>query len=170
MSKKQLTMEQKSVYLIILNATMILRSIGKTFRKNKKKLKDFKIKIFDTIDGLIYKMEHNNLKERDIISCIEKISDKFNISFGQTQKAINVILKYHYYLYEKYLANNIKQILHCPIDSTILNELGMDTSLTRINKKEYLEIQRKILEIQSPKINFDRAWDKQLQKNMGFYG
>jgi hypothetical protein len=154
-----LTNEQKSAYLVILNATMILRSIGKTFKRDKEKLKNFKVKIFTEIQELIDKMEQGQLKEEDIISSIERISNKFNISFGQSQKAINVLLKYHYYMFEKYLNEQVKPALHCPLDSVILNKLGIKQSLTKIDRKEYLNIQQKISEIKSPRINFDREWD-----------
>ena len=40
-------------------------------------------------------MDMRRVDEEDILSSIELLSMEFKISFGQTQKAINVILKYH---------------------------------------------------------------------------
>ena len=164
-----LTIEQKSAYLVILNATMILRSLGKTFKSNKKKLKNFKIKLFSELENLIQKMENNSLKENDIIHAIESLSRKCNISFGQSQKALNVLLKFHYYIYKQYLAKRIKQILHCPLDSVILNELGKNISLTSIDKKEYQNLQQEIFmkTKPNPKLDFDKIWDTQHLKEEG---
>ncbi|NQU19347.1 hypothetical protein HQ550_04245 [bacterium] len=171
MNKKQLTIEQKSVYLVILNATMILRSIGKRFKKNRQKLKDYKIKLFSETERLVAKMEKGRLKEKDIILAIRILSKKCNISFGQSQKAINVLLKFHYRMYEKYLNKNIKPILNCPLDSIILNELEIKKSLTSINEIDYQDIQNKIANKMAKtslaRIDFDRVWDKRHLKEEG---
>jgi hypothetical protein len=47
---------QKSIYLIIFNATMISRSIGKNI-KTGKNVKDFKVRVFQELEKLIDKME-----------------------------------------------------------------------------------------------------------------
>lgn len=167
MNKKHLKIEQKSIYLIILNATMILRSIGKTFKGSRKKLKNFKIRLFKEVERLINKMEAKRLQEKDIISSIGSMSNKFNISFGQAQKAINVLLKYHYYLYEKYLDKSIEKILHCPLDSVILERLGIYDSLTQIGRKQYMYIQKVIGKKRPSKISFDKKWDVQHLKEGG---
>jgi hypothetical protein len=49
--KMALTIYQKSVYLIIFNATMISRSIGKNIKAGKS-VKDFKIKVFEKLEML----------------------------------------------------------------------------------------------------------------------
>jgi len=162
-----LTTEQKSVYLVILNATMILRSIGKTFKSNRRKLKAFKKKLFKEVGNLTSRMERNILKEKDIIASIERISKSSKISFGQSQKAINVLLKYHYYLYKRFLKNRVKAELHCPLDSVILDKLGIWESLTKIGKEEYLLIQQTILKKKFPRINFDKQWDMQHLQDEG---
>lgn len=164
-----LSVEQKSVYLIILNATMILRAVGKTFKKNKKKLKDFKIETFIEIEKLINKMEHKQLNEADIVSSIERISDKCGISFGQAQKVINVLLKYHYHLNKRFIDKTIKEVLYCPLDSVVLYELGVNQSLTKINKENFLDIQQNIARRIFPRIDFDKQWDKQHLEDEGIY-
>ena len=162
-----LTTEQKSVYLVILNATMILRSIGKTFKSNRMKLKTFKKELFKEVVNLTSRMERNILKEKDIIVSIERISKSCKISFGQSQKAINVLLKYHYYLYKRFLKDRVKVELHCPLDSFILDKLRIWESLTNIGKEEYLLIRQKILKKKFPRINFDKQWDEQHLRDEG---
>jgi len=169
-----LSIEQKSVYLTIINSTMILRSIGQRLR-NHCRLREFKIRVVKESEILIDKMEKCKLLENDIIVSIDKFCDEFNISFGQAQKAINVLLKYHYYLYEKYLTNHskIKSVLHCPLDSKILEELHIrNKPLTRIDKKEYIDIQNEIHDKMYSKglhrIDFDReVYDTGYLKDRG---
>jgi len=146
---------------------MILRSIGRTLEGDRNRLRNFKIKTYLELESLLSKMERNKLKEENIIFSIEKISKKCGISFGQSQKAINVILKYHYYLCKKYIDYSMKKILHCPVDSIILGELSITEPLARIDKEQYLEIQQRIAKKVFPKINFDKKWDKQHLKNGG---
>ena len=158
-----LTIHQKSVYLMIFNATMISRSVGKNIKEGKS-VKDFKVSTFQQIEKLIDKMERNELTESDILNAIENLSNEFGISFGQAQKPINVILKYHFYLMNG--NDNIKKELHCPIDSVVLKEVGRDRiSLTKIHKEEYLKLQQEIKEKMErrgdTRIEFDTQWDEQ---------
>lgn len=164
-----LTIYQKSLYLIILNATMITRSIGKTLknRNSRKTLKHYKKRLFKKLIFLSKKLEHGTLTEDAIIRAIEDLANEFSISFGQSQKAINVILKYHYYLNN--LENqSIKNILHCPLDSKIIKKLNKKRiSLTKIDKREYLSLQEKISKISKCKVCFDDHWDKQHLQDEG---
>ena len=156
-----LTIYQKSVYLIIMNATMILRSVGKSLKGKSKTVKQFKIKVFKQIETLTNLMDNNQLTEENIVEAIDELSAEFEISFGQAQKPINVILKYHFYL-----SNNknsvIKKLLHCPLDSIILSKLNEDNlPLTRINRQRYLEIQSNIQKHNPVRLDFDTQWDNQ---------
>lgn len=161
-----LTVHQKSIYLIIFNATMILRSVGKNIKADKS-VKDFKVSVFKKIEKLTNKMDTNTLTEKDIINSIDNVVDEFGISFGQVQKPINVILKYHFYLTKSY-DDKIKKILHCPIDSVIIKKLGKSgVSLTNINKKKYLEIQKDIGNRSNPRLAFDTQWDEQHLREEG---
>jgi len=168
-----LSIEQKSVYLTILDATMILRTVGRSLR-SEDRLKEFKNKVFKELEGLFNKMEVGKLTDNDILHSIDKFCEQFGISFGQAQKAINVLLKYHYYMYEKYFDDciKIKSVLHCPLDSTNLERLGIiNNPLTRINKKEYKDIQNNIQnKMQSlglNKIDFDKLFDKDFLRRRG---
>ena len=162
-----LTIYQKSVYLIILNSTMILRSIGKSFQKDKNRLQKFKVEAFNKIMVLTDKMDRGELTEKDIEEAIDNLSEEFGISIGQSQKPINVILKYHFYL-TRNNNKNIEETLHCPVDSTVLGQLKEGrTSLSRIDKGKYLEIQYKIKQKCNPRIKFDDSWDEQNLRKAG---
>jgi hypothetical protein len=106
-----LTIAQKSVYIIIYNATMIWRSIGKTITKNQ--ILPYKKALFKEVGILCAKMDKELLSNYDIVRAIEKLCNKFEkLSFGQSQKGINVILKYHFLLSHNNGA--IKMVLDCP--------------------------------------------------------
>ena len=145
---------------------MISRSISKTINKDKN-LRDFKIKLFKKIEKLTEKINNITLKEKDIEKVIDELKDEFGISYGQAQKPINVILKYHYYLTNNQ-DPNIKKSLHCPIDSLILKELNKtNLCLSRINKRLYYKLQEEIQEKSETRIEFDDHWDVTLLKNKG---
>ena len=170
-------MEQKSVYLIIFNATMISRSLGKTFKKDmpwltkherEELIKRFKQDVFREIEKLTVRMDSHLLTEEDILKSIVTLKDGFNISFGQAQKPINVLLKYHYYLNHPE-NDDIKAILHCPLDSKVLGRLGVKKFLTKIDDNEYFRLQRRIEDrmVPEPKITFDRLWDEKHLRDEG---
>jgi hypothetical protein len=161
-----LTLHQKSVYLIIFNATMISRSVGKTL-KGKNSTKRFKINVFEKLNHLCDLMNTGKLSEDDILGSIKALRDKFGISFGQAQKPINVIMKYHFYL-TRPKDHKTKKVLHCPIDSVILKELNKSgLPLTKIDEAKYLELQKEIEKRFSIRINFDNKWDEQHLRDWG---
>jgi len=161
-----LTIYQKSIYLIIFNATMISRSVGKNIKVGKS-VKDFKVSLFKEIEMLTSKMDTNTLTEENIINSIDNLCNEFGISFGQAQKPINVILKYHFYL-TKSSETSMKKVLHCPIDSLILKKLGKSgISLTKIDKEKYLKIQKEIGNRGNTRIEFDTSWDEQHLREEG---
>ena len=144
---------------------MISRSVGKSIKKGKS-VKDFKVQVFKQVEKLIDKMDKNKLTEDDIISSIESLVNEFGVSFGQAQKPINVILKYHFYLANN--NDNMKKVLHCPIDSIILKKLGKKgLSLTKIDKEIYLQLQKEIEKRCNTRIEFDTLWDEQHLREEG---
>lgn len=148
---------------------MILRSIGQTLIQNNNGLtvRDFKIYLFSKIEYLINLMTANGFTENNLITSITDIANSFSISIGQSQKAINVILKYHFYL-TGINNNEIKSALHCPIDSKILSVLGINNlSLSSIDLERYLEIQNTISQIAEYRIDFDYHWDRQHLEDEG---
>lgn len=112
-------------------------------------------------------MDTGKFTEDKILASIEALSKEFQISFGQAQKPINVILKYHFYL-AKIEDDRIKKELNCPIDSTILKALHISgTSLTKIGKKKYLAIQQEIQNGRPSRIEFDTQWDERHLREKG---
>ncbi len=165
-----LTDQQKSVYTLIFSATMILRSIGKTIDlKNQRLSNKFKRTAFAELERLTDLFDSGKLREPEIVSSINKLHKDFKISYGQAQKAINVILKYHFYL-SKNRNMKMKEILHCPLDSTILEILGRKKlKLSNIDEETYLEIQDEIKKAAQPgaRIDYDNSWDEQHLKKWG---
>jgi len=165
----KLTIYQKSVYRIIINATMILRSIGKTYKKDPEKLKDFKYKLFKKIEILINLMDKEKLKNKKIRQEIKDLASECNVSVGQSQKCINVILKYHFLL--NYNNPKVKKELDCPLDSLILKELGVKKIfLNKMNFEKYTDYQNAIeskLKQNQYKLDFDDFWDNQNLKKDG---
>lgn len=156
-----LNIYQKSVYAGLFNSTMIGRSVGKTFKKTNKKLDDFRLTVLYTSENLIDKMDKNILSEKDIINSLDELTECFKVSYGQSQKAVNVILKYHYQLYKEF-KNYDGSVLHCPLDSTILKELGRNyLSLSKIDKQNYLLIQDEIkTKSRGNRVDFDKLYEE----------
>lgn len=159
----KLTIYQKSLYRLLINATMILRSIGKTYKKDSNKLKHFKQELFKEIEKLVELIDKKKLKNENVLKSIQSLASKCQISIGQSQKCINVILKYHYYLND-YNREIIRE-LDCPLDSIILKKIGFQKiKLCNLNLKEYKCFQLKISNLVGKKefkIDFDKEWDKQ---------
>lgn len=163
-----MTLQQKSVYVIILNATMILRSIGRTLKRNHRgTTADYKRSLFRKLERLTACMDNKSLTEAQIVRAIRSLAAEFDISIGQSQKAINVILKYHFYLSAKQ-NKKMRKVLHCPVDRITLRGLKWKKiSLNNLEIKEYRNIQRKIADICKNRIDFDDGWDEQLMKKNG---
>lgn len=167
-----LTLHRKSLYAGMIAGTQILRSVGKTLGKNSPRLKDFKIQSFNEIAHLIEKMDNDELTEADILCSIENLCKTFGVQFGQAQKAINTVLKYHFYL-TKGITHSSKKVLHCPIDSIVLKELKRQgakisiKSLSRIDKGYYLKLQEEIGKLKPSKIEFDDIYDKKYLESVG---
>lgn len=162
------SLQQKSAYSILYNSTQIARSLGKLryFKKNPRNLKTFKSDVFNEIEKLTKKIDSNKIKNDDIINSINTIHSRFSkkgVSFGQVQKPINVILKFHFYLCTNKL-DTTKKELDCPLDSTILGELGERVTLINMDKSMYLQLQEKILLHKNnkykTKIDVDEIYDK----------
>lgn len=90
----------------------------------------------------------NKVSEEDHLQYIEDFQNKANssylqylegtgLTFGRTQKLINLYLKYIW------VCGYIPEPPHCPIDSIIISKLGKEFNSLRfnkINKQEYLNI------------------------------
>ena len=163
-----LSIHQKSVYLILFNATMISRSVGKTLKARRHStLGAFKIRVFQEIDRLTAEMDAGTLTESSIMGSIQSLSNEFGISIGQAQKPINVILKYHFYL-ARPEDKAIKRVLHCPVDSVIHKRLHKTVvPLTRIGMPQYVALQHEIQRRSPCRVDLDTAWDEQHLRDEG---
>lgn len=162
-----LTTFQKSLYLTVLNATMIARSLGKTFGRNGREryLKTYKKRTFEELERLCSKMVDGTLRRGDIHQSIQSIQSDLSISFGQAQKALNVLLKCHYFLY--YFGRPIADELDCPLDSVVLRSLGEKISLSKMSKPDYLRVQERISAKSGRRIDYDIQWDEQHLREEG---
>ena len=160
-----LSLEQKSLYLILYDRTQVERSIALTL--SEKELKEFKIAVFQEIEGLTDRMDRGELSEEDIVCSFDSLCSRFGVSFGQAQKPINVILKHHFYITQSRDART-KATLHCPIDSVVLGELGRrDLCLARLARDAYLAAQKEVEDRGATRLDFDRVYDEQ---NLRYWG
>ena len=87
--------------------------MGRSLRSNNKLVKKV---LFETIMGLLKKVDNNTLRNHDIREGIKYVAQKADVSVGQSQKVINVYLKYYCILHgDEHL---IKE-LDCPLGSII---------------------------------------------------
>lgn len=162
-----LTTYEKSVYLDIFNESMNVRMLGESFplHGRAERIKKFKWLVFAELEHLCSRMKFESLQTSDIRKSIEHVSTAAGVSFGQAQKAINVLLKYHYFLHDAESGAGAE--LDCPLDGLVLRELGVRISLQRLEREEYVDIQEKIAGLVSRRVDFDRRWDEQRLKDEG---
>lgn len=96
--------------------SQVTRGKGNSSLKNNKK---FKKKLFDSIMKLSKKADSLNLTNKDIRRKIMNLSKEANVSIGQSQKVINVYLKFYCIITNKPLS--IIKELDCPLDSQIMS-------------------------------------------------
>ena len=96
--------------------TQLGRSLKGVKLEVKKQLKKL---LFESIMELANKADNETLKNEDIRKKIVEISEKGQVSIGQTQKVVNVYLKYYCILTKK--STGIIAELDCPLDSLIMS-------------------------------------------------
>ena len=162
-----LTTYEKSVYLDIFNESMNVRMLGESFplHGRAERIKKFKWLVFAELEHLCSRMKFESLQTSDIRKSIEHVSTAAGVSFGQAQKAINVLLKYHYFLHDAESGAGAE--LDCPLDSVVFRELGERISLSDLGRDQYIAIQEKIAGVSTRRIDFDRRWDEQQLKDEG---
>lgn len=161
-----MTLTQKLPFLILFNASMILRSVSR--RKSDKrvlsenyknrKISLFRKETFKQFYKLAKKIDNSNLKRVHIHNSIRSISKKTHTSFGQAQKGLNVLLKYYCHLF--YYDSRVMKELDCPLDKFILDSLDKSIFLNHITEKYYLEIQNNVSTGRNSRIAYDYKWDK----------
>lgn len=99
--------------------TQLGRSLGKKDKEFKNALKNA---LFISINKLREKADNGTLKNEEIRKEIKELSEKTGVTIGQSQKVINVYLKYYCILTNK--PEEIIRELDCPLDSGIINKFG----------------------------------------------
>jgi hypothetical protein len=115
-------------------------------RSLRRKDKEFNNALFASINRLREKADNGVLKNDDVRNEINELSQKFGVSVGQSQKAINVYLKYYCILTNK--PEEIIKELDCPLDSGIISEFGRGHEkkirLKNMGLESYLEFQNRL--------------------------
>lgn len=106
-------------------------------------------------------VETNRLKNNTIRDEIRSLIDvDNNISFGQTQKVVNVVLKQYCFLLGK---NRLYKELDCPLDRITMN--GQHT-MRDLTEEQYLEYQDRFeRENNGIRILADQIYDEQRLSN-----
>ena len=122
---------------------MLGRSLGKG-----KDNPEMKKQVFNSCIELANKADNGTLRNEDVRNKIAEISKNARCSIGQTQKIINVYLKYYCILTRK--PPEIIKELDCPLDSQIMTKYKT-SYLTRTSLREMTDI------------GWYVAWQKQLE-------
>jgi F0F1-type ATP synthase gamma subunit len=137
-------MREKELKLFIIEfsrGSQIDRSFGKNISKETKK--KFREALFNGIMLLMGKADDGSLKNADIFNTIKKIKnlDK-DISFGQAQKVVNVVMKQYCFITDK--ENRILKELDCPLDSTTMKGCKItNNNMKNVSENDYIEYQKR---------------------------
>jgi hypothetical protein len=93
-----------------------------------------------------------------------------DVSFGQAQKAVNIILKYQYYLaHPRGGCDWLARELDCPIDSGVFRRLQTPpTKLLRLKRGRYKKLQALVAKRSRIRLTFDKDWDTKFVKRNGW--
>jgi hypothetical protein len=157
-------MELKLLIIEYNKASQLDRSFSKTKLTDKNK-KLFRRRLLEICISLMNKADDGTLTNSIIRENIKELKniDK-NISFGQSQKVINVCLKQYCFI-----TKNEKCLyeLDCPLDSITMKPYGIDNkNMLNVNEKDYLDYQ-KIFETENNGIRIlkDKEYDKMRIEN-----
>jgi hypothetical protein len=123
---------------------MLGRSLGKG-----KDNPEMKKQVFNSCIELANKADNGTLRNEDVRNKIAEISRNAKCSIGQTQKIINVYLKYYCILTKK--PSEIIKELDCPLDSQIMSKYQKNSGLWKYSLREMTDIDQYI------------AWQKHLE-------
>lgn len=146
-----------------INESQVGRSISSSKRdgQNDVDKKDFNQNLLKSIKELRKLVDNRTIKTTDIRNEIKSLSNKTGASIGQSQKVINVYLKYYCLLLDKPL--NIIKELDCPLDSITMENKQQMKNI--ISMKEYVEWQRKFEENYGVRLFRDEEYDLNRLKN-----
>lgn len=126
--------------LVLIAAFDKESQLGRSFGI-KKRPKNFRHLLIKAILRLINKIDNNSIKNSDIRAEIYQLKEKTGCSIGQSQKVINVYLKFYCLWFDKPI--EIIKELDCPLDSTTM---GKQDSMRGLNdEKEYKDYQESFM-------------------------
>jgi hypothetical protein len=136
--------------------TQVGRSIGSSNKDGKNiDIKKFKKELLNSIRKLRLMVDNDTIKNKNIRNEIKNLSKKTGVSIGQSQKIINVYLKFYCLLLNKSL--EIIKELDCPLDSTTMERKQKMKNIEKI--EEYEMWQKKFEEKFSIRLLRDIEYD-----------
>ncbi|MGA1978788.1 MAG: hypothetical protein ABSG89_13190 [Bacteroidales bacterium] len=118
--------------------TQVGRSISSSKKDGQKIISmDFKKELLKSVKKLRNSVDQGIIKNIEIRNEIESLSEKTGVSIGQSQKVINVYLKFYCLILNT--PSDIIKELDCPLDSTTME---MKQKMKNVKSmKEYIEWQ-----------------------------
>lgn len=134
--------------------------LGRSISKNKRKPKSgFREALVKTCLSLIKEMDDNELSNVIIRREIKKLSMKYDVSYGQAQKVVNVCLKQYMFLTQKY---EFAKELDCPLDSTTMSGYKIfHNKMCSVDESDYKQYQNLFDQSHNPRILKDEIYDTQ---------
>ncbi|MCF0217261.1 MAG: hypothetical protein HUK21_12440 [Fibrobacteraceae bacterium] len=165
MEKRLEEMKNLELRLFIIEfyrASQLDRSFSKENMQNKG---EFKEALVETCLLLIKCVDKGTLKNSDIRKKIKQLTsiDK-NISYGQAQKVVNVVLKQYVFLTKKW--DFVKE-LDCPLDSIVMKGCGIkNNTMKSVTEEDYLAYQKKFeADYDGNRVLKDLDYDKNRNEN-----
>lgn len=143
--------------------TQLGRSFGKSNRPE-----NFNTELFNIMKHLRILVDNETIKNGDIRTAIKTLKERTGASIGQSQKVINVYLKFYSLISNK--NENVLKELDCPLDSTIFRELGVkQNNMRNLNEfSKYEKLQAECEKRAGIKILFDAKYGKKrLERFLG---
>lgn len=132
---EEMRLLELKLFIIEFNkASQLDRSFGKSISKEIKQL--FRNKLIETcleLMSLVDNGRFNNLVLREHISELKNLH--LDISYGQAQKVVNVVMKQYCFILNK---KELYKELDCPLDSTTMKKKH---TMKRLTEGQYLEHQ-----------------------------
>ncbi len=158
--KEMRLLELKLLVIEYNRASQLDRSISK---KSSKAKSDFRKALLNVCIDLFNQIDDRSIKNDKIRQKIEMLSEKYKISYGQSQKVINVCLKQYMFITQAY---KIARELDCPLDSITMKNAGIkNNKMISVSKKDYQKYQDKFAKEFEIRLFKDRAYDCQRIKN-----
>lgn len=154
---KMRVLELKLFVIEFNRASQLDRSIAKnTCDFNKS---EFRKELVEVCLCLMKKIDDGSLSNKIIRKKIKHISEKYNVSYGQAQKVVNVCLKQYMFLTRNY---GVVSELDCPLDSVTMKGYAISNDrMSSVNEFDYKEYQTRFNDDYDLKILKDKTYDEQ---------